>query len=144
MTEPFDFAVHKPVKGGAEHQMTEDPYIMLGSSQGQVLLRHGKFWGGGGIEIDPDTIPWVWDVMSTLSEDALASVGFSALPKRAKRKPVNIEVEVDEVDEPDEAAEDAEIAQLEREVAEDLAAEEARKQPKAAKVDPTLVKGAKK
>lgn len=88
MAPPFDFQVHRPVKGGAEHEMTEDPYIVLGSADGDVYLRYGKFWDAGGNEVSVDDLSdQKLTQVDGLTDEALASVGFQDWQRSTPAKP---------------------------------------------------------
>jgi hypothetical protein len=87
----FDYQVHRPVKGGAEHQVTTDPYIQITGADGSYLLRYGKFWSADGVEVSEDDIPdWVIAEIGRMTAKGRASVGFEAygaVPSGAKPAP---------------------------------------------------------
>lgn len=76
---PFDYTVHRPVKGGDEHQVTVNPYIQITGQDGSFLLRDGLFWSADGEVIPEDAIPdWVLDEVDRMTPAGRLSVGFPA------------------------------------------------------------------
>jgi len=77
---PLDLVVHKPVKGGAEHEMTELPYTRLSSTnleEGPVFIQAGAFWNQGGEEIDLRNVPqWIWDIVDKWPKRGRDDVGI--------------------------------------------------------------------
>lgn len=138
----FDYTTHagSPELGGRENH-----YLRIASEEGApIFLRGGRFYWEDGQEVAPSKLPaWAKRAVQQLDAGALAQVGHTKAPTRTIDKiPLPIEPD-EEVDEAEQLA-DAEIKQLEDEVADDLAAEEAAKAAKKpAKIDPSLLKGAK-
>jgi hypothetical protein len=58
---------------------------MLSSTEGQVILQGGKWYDGGGVDMDESDVPdWAWEQAKSLSAAAREEVGLDPLAEGAQ------------------------------------------------------------
>ena len=76
---PFDYQVHRIIKGGpdGDDRVQAYPYTRISSKEGTIFLRDGRFFGSGGTPIEVFDVPdWVLVSMKDMTVEGLKGLGF--------------------------------------------------------------------